>query len=201
MINGIQISYGVQENVRKLFALCKGINYGNLLQQEEDAIPPPEDGKFWVGYRNNFVKKPKNALKKTTYDVDGWPSIALLTFLHTYEGLTSLTTSQEDASTVVAGFEDSRIRIWSAKDVSHKNKQNTTSVEESGLNLAIEENEEEEEEDGAADNSEFGRKSDLLIGHSGPVYGVSLWKKTKLLSCSYDGSIRYWEKKQSKAKN
>jgi transcription initiation factor TFIID subunit 5 len=39
----------------------------------------------------------------------------------------------------------------------------------------------------------MGRRSEALVGHKGPVYGVSLWnREPRVISCSADGSSRLW---------
>jgi len=86
-----------------------------------------------------------------------WPAVALLSFLNTSDGLTSVSSSP---ALVAAGFEDSTVRVYQA-----------------------------------VEGELVGRTSTTLIGHKGPVHGVSLWPgRPTIVSCSDDGDCRLWTK-------
>lgn len=95
------------------------------------------------------------------------PSVAMYTFHNTYDDMNCVSFS-EDASLAAGGFADSYILLWSLKN------QKLASVLPS-------------------ENQEEVTTSRRLIGHSGPVYGVSFAPNMRtLLSCSEDHTARLW---------
>ncbi|KAA8896291.1 WD40-repeat-containing domain protein [Sphaerosporella brunnea] len=95
------------------------------------------------------------------------PSVCMYTFHNTNDGLHCIDFSQ-DAELTAGGFAESYVRVWSLKGTP--------------LVSII-----------SSENQPTAPKSRRLIGHSGPVYGVSFSPDRKyLLSCSEDKSTRLW---------
>ncbi|CCX34827.1 Similar to Transcription initiation factor TFIID subunit 5; acc. no. O13282 [Pyronema omphalodes CBS 100304] len=95
------------------------------------------------------------------------PSVCMYTFHNTNDGLHCLDFSQ-DAELVAGGFAESYVRVWSLKGTP--------------LESII-----------PSENLPVVPKSRRLIGHSGPIYGVSFSPDRKyLLSSSEDKSTRLW---------
>lgn len=119
------------------------------------------------------------------------PSICAYTYHDVEDGLTSSTFS-EDLSLMVGGFEESYVQVWSLKgevlsairgDVALNEVRDTTTLNRQRIVPAREE-------------VSSTRK---LIGHSGPVYGLSFdtiggsaSAPRTLLSCSADSTVRLW---------
>ncbi|BFZ60808.1 Transcription initiation factor TFIID subunit 5 [Saitoella coloradoensis] len=98
------------------------------------------------------------------------PSVCMYTFHNTYDGLNCVDFS-EDASLVAGGFGESYVRIWSLKGEKLVGAQAKY----------------------GGQHPEDGLSTRRMIGHSGPVYGVSFSPDSKyLLSCSEDKSVRLW---------
>jgi transcription initiation factor TFIID subunit 5 len=136
-----------------------------------------ENTELWTDYFKNVVMSSnfykmgshvvvssKSNNNKINDGVIKWPHIAMLTFLNVSDGLSCMTTST-DASVAIGGFDDSRIMVWSSS--------NTSS---------------------SSSNDQFGRKSTTLIGHSGPIYGVSMTcDANAFVSASHDKTVRFWQ--------
>jgi transcription initiation factor TFIID subunit 5 len=92
------------------------------------------------------------------------PSVCMYTFHNTHEELNSIAFS-DDASLVAGGFADSFVKIWSLKG--------------EPLESVL--------------KGDEPSKCRRLIGHSGPVYGLSFAPDSKyLLSSSADETVRLW---------
>ncbi|CAI5755829.1 unnamed protein product [Candida verbasci] len=95
------------------------------------------------------------------------PSVCMYTFHNTNNNMTCIEFNK-DSNLVAAGFQDSFIKIWSLdgkplKSVLKKDRNNNIS------------------------------NSRKLIGHSGPIYGLSFSPDNKyLISCSEDKTVRLW---------
>ncbi|KAI8090980.1 WD40-repeat-containing domain protein [Gilbertella persicaria] len=91
------------------------------------------------------------------------PSVCLCTFYNTHNQLNCITISK-DATLVAGGFSESFIKIWSLKGKKLQGK-----LEQEGTDYK------------------------KLIGHSGPIYGISFSHDNKyLISCSEDQTVRLW---------
>ena len=81
----------------------------------------------------------------------------MVSFLNASDGIACACMSP-DASTIVAGFEDSRVRVWTARP-----------------------------------EEQFGRVSQVLVGHSGVVTGARMTSEANVLvTASSDGTARVW---------
>lgn len=106
-----------------------------------------------------------------------WPSIAFHTFYNSHDSLTCAEASV-DSSVIVAGFDDSKLRLWQ-----HMN---------AGFNAEAEKTIRATLTDGSFEEEPTLHSEDL-IGHAGPVYGCSISRDARsLLSCSADGMIKLW---------
>ncbi|KAI8967460.1 WD40-repeat-containing domain protein [Mycotypha africana] len=95
------------------------------------------------------------------------PSISLYNFHHTHDMLNCLAIS-DDTAMVAGGFSESYIKVWSMKG---KRLQSRSEKEQN------------------VEGTEYKK----LIGHSGPVYGLSFsHNNAYLISCSEDETVRLW---------
>ncbi|KAI9143777.1 WD40-repeat-containing domain protein [Paraphysoderma sedebokerense] len=109
------------------------------------------------------------------------PSICCYTFHNTYDTLTS-TAMTEDATMLAAGFSESVVKVYSLTDKklrAIKNNVNPFNLDKvSDLNSVRE---------------QHGDSCKTLVGHAGPVYGLSFTKDNRyMLSCSEDKTVRLW---------
>ncbi|KAI9481601.1 MAG: WD40-repeat-containing domain protein [Benjaminiella poitrasii] len=95
------------------------------------------------------------------------PSVCIYTFHNTHNLLNCITIS-EDATLVAGGFSESYIKIWSLKGEKLQDRKEK-------------------------DADEPGTDYKKLIGHSGPVYGISFSHDNQyLVSSSEDQTVRLW---------
>ncbi|XP_067931982.1 transcription initiation factor TFIID subunit 5-like [Watersipora subatra] len=126
----------------------------------------------------------KDSLKRVTVGPNSLPSICFYTFLNTFSGV-SCCAFTDDSSMIAAGLEDSQVKVWTLS-------QQTLRSMKSGEELNNLDKEADDILERMMDDS-TASESKSLIGHSGPVYGVSFSPdRHSLLSCSEDGTIRLW---------
>ncbi|GBB91355.1 hypothetical protein RclHR1_01860009 [Rhizophagus clarus] len=109
------------------------------------------------------------------------PSVCFYTFFNTYDSLNCLTIS-EDTSLIAGGFSDSYIKIYSLKHEKLRGLRGRINPAE--INTASD-----------LDNAreKVGSDCKRLLGHSGPVFGLSFSPDNKyLISCSEDRTARLW---------
>ncbi|KAI9269889.1 WD40-repeat-containing domain protein [Sporodiniella umbellata] len=95
------------------------------------------------------------------------PSVCLYTFHHTQDQINCFSIS-EDANLIAGGFSESFIKIW---------------------NLKGEKLQSQKDKEKGSSGTEYKK----LIGHSGPIYGLSFSHDNKyLISCSEDKTVRLW---------
>ncbi|KAG4304664.1 hypothetical protein PORY_002057 [Pneumocystis oryctolagi] len=101
------------------------------------------------------------------------PSVCMYTFHNTHDSVSlNCADISENASLIACGFSESYIRVWNTTT----NKAITTNSNDSVLVLY-----------------QSKSHSRRFIGHSGPVYGVTLSSDNRfILSCSEDRSCRLW---------
>ncbi|OAD69198.1 hypothetical protein PHYBLDRAFT_1237, partial [Phycomyces blakesleeanus NRRL 1555(-)] len=110
----------------------------------------------------------KDLGKRITLGSTSLPSICCYTFHNTHDSLNCVTATK-DASLLAGGFSESYIKIWSLKGEKLRSLRNTLNP--------------------AHVNDYYKR----LVGHSGPVYGLSFSHDNKyLISCSEDKTARLW---------
>ncbi|KAK9479033.1 WD40-repeat-containing domain protein [Lipomyces japonicus] len=128
-----------------------------------DILPLPPFKGTDVEAEIEAVKDGRNRLKIGSVEAS-LPSVCMYTFHNTYDGLNTLQFS-EDSTLVAGGFDDSYVKVWSLKGDKIRS---------------------------ALKNS-VPSSSKRLVGHAGPVYGVSFSSDNKyLLSCSEDRTARLW---------
>jgi transcription initiation factor TFIID subunit 5 len=133
-----------------------------------EAVPLPPYTIVDVDREVRLVKESRDMVQLQGPSGPALPSVCMYTFHNTYDGLNCLDFS-EDAALMAGGFAESYVRIFSLKG---------TPLE----SLIPSEN-----------NTNPSPKSRRLIGHSGPVYGISISPDSKyLLSSSEDKSTRLW---------
>ncbi|XP_073407945.1 TAF5-like RNA polymerase II p300/CBP-associated factor-associated factor 65 kDa subunit 5L isoform X1 [Dendrobates tinctorius] len=119
---------------------------------------------------------------------DGPPSLTTVCFYAFYntENLLNTADTSPNGKLLVAGFDNSFIKLWSLRTKKLKTERNGVDV--SHMQLSSDILEESEFDDQA------GSEMMILRGHCGPVYSTRfLSKNAGLLSCSEDASIRYWD--------
>ncbi|KAG2215866.1 hypothetical protein INT45_006353 [Circinella minor] len=122
----------------------------------------------------------KDLRKRVSLGNASLPSVCCYTFHNTHDGLNCLTMT-EDASLIAGGFSESFIKIWSLKGEKLRGLRNT--VNPAHVNDHNDLNRQKERH-----GSEYKR----LVGHAGPVYGVSFSHDNKyLISCSEDKTVCY----------
>ncbi|KAL7271590.1 Transcription initiation factor TFIID subunit 5 [Rhizina undulata] len=130
-----------------------------------DALPLPPYTGVDVESTVKLVKESRDKVSLSGPSGPALPSVCMYTWHNTQDGLNCLDFS-EDGALAAAGFSESYVRIYSLK----------------GKPLPV-----------------FGQeqspapKSRRLIGHSGPVFGISFSPDNRyLLSCSEDRTVRLW---------
>lgn len=205
VVDSIPVSYAVQDAAReRLYPwTASSSSSGNV--GDRDAIPH-EYSPYWTDYARNYVTSlpapvvsaEPGGESSSSSSSSLWPSVNMITFFNTRGTLSCATTSRFDCRTVVAGFEDSSIRVYSSKGSSSSStatghrQPRTTPDGQQNSEIRDDDDDEDENNEGEALGGIFGKRSSLLIGHSGTVYSLSLWDEDRLLSCSQDGTVRFW---------
>jgi len=119
--------------------------------------------------------------KKVRLDAQSKPSISLFTFFNSYDGIARSVVSSR-GSMVAAAFSDSQIKLW---DFSQDKNQGWHQMTQHYL-----------DNDGRSSTYKPKKRetdSFNLIGHSGPVYGLTFSPDSQyLLSSSQDTTVRLW---------
>ncbi|CAG8775977.1 29901_t:CDS:10, partial [Racocetra persica] len=109
------------------------------------------------------------------------PSVCFYTFHNTHNSLNCISIS-EDASLIAGGFSDSCIKLWSLKGEKLRGFQSHVNLPEINSASDLESKREHP-------GSDFKK----LLGHSGPIFGLSFSPDNKyLVSCSEDRTVRLW---------
>ena len=126
----------------------------------------------------------RESMKRANLGPDNIPSICMYTLMNVSCQVNVVGVS-EDSSMLAAGLSDSKVRVWSL--LNHKLKKLKPAELLNDINREAEDVLHRIMDDSTAETSKE------LIGHSGPVYGVSFSPdKSMLLSGSEDGSVRLW---------
>ncbi|KAJ3108088.1 Transcription initiation factor TFIID subunit 5 [Phlyctochytrium planicorne] len=134
-----------------------------------DNIPMPYPKFTDVTRTIETLKELRNRVKLTAGIL---PSICCYTFHNTYNSLNSISVS-DDSKLCCAGTSESFIRVW-----------NLTGTPLRSVRVLS---------DGTVSRDEMGSISKRLVGHSGPVYGMSVSSDNKfLVSASEDKTVRLW---------
>ncbi|KAI8062763.1 WD40-repeat-containing domain protein [Gilbertella persicaria] len=142
---------------------------------QENTVDGPAFGDIPLPpYRGTDIQAELDSLKDMNYRMPlnetSLPSICCYTFHNTHDSLNCVTTTQ-DATLIAGGFSESFIKIWSLKGEKLRSLRNT-------INPAHE---------------RHGSEYKKLVGHGGPVYGLSFSPDNKyLVSCSEDKTARLW---------
>jgi len=130
------------------------------------------------------AKAIRESYKRANLGPDNIPSICMYSLMNVSSRVTSINVS-DDSSLLAAGFSDSIIKVWSL--LPHKLRKLKSAEALKDINK-----EADDVLHRMMDESS-GETSKSLIGHSGPVYGLSFNPdKSLLLSCSEDGVVRLW---------
>ncbi|CEI89162.1 hypothetical protein RMCBS344292_03530 [Rhizopus microsporus] len=123
----------------------------------------------------------KDVSQRLALNETSLPSICCYTFHNTHDSLNCVTMTK-DATLIAGGFSQSFIKIWSLKGEKLRSLRNT--INPAHVNDYNDLNRQRERH-----GSDYKR----LIGHSGPIYGLSFSPDNKyLLSCSEDKTVRLW---------
>lgn len=156
------------------------IRGGNNTIEPQDAPAPILQNEAALEQLQDCIKRVK----------DGPPSLTTVCFYAFYntEHLLNTADISSNGKLLVAGFDNSSIKLWSLRTKKLKTEPNRVDV--SRIRLASDVLEEDELDD------QTGTEMKVLRGHSGPVYSTRfLSNSAGLLSCSEDASIRYWDLK------
>ncbi|ORX60557.1 WD40 repeat-like protein [Hesseltinella vesiculosa] len=153
--------------------------------QEESVNGPPVADIPLPSRRGPEIQAQVDAIrdmaKRLPLGSDSLPSICCFTFHNTYHTLNCLRLTR-DASMVAGGFSDSFIKIWSLNGEKLRGFRNT--INPVHINDALDLNRHRERT-----GSDFKK----LVGHAGPVFGVSFSPDNQyLISCSADKTARLW---------
>ncbi|KAI7900010.1 WD40-repeat-containing domain protein [Cokeromyces recurvatus] len=136
-------------------------------------------------YRGTDITTQIESLKNLTHTIplneSSLPSICCYTFHNTHDSLNCVTITK-DATLIAGGFSESYIKIWSLKGEKLRSLRNT-------INPALV----NDYNDLNRQKERYGHEYKKLIGHSGPVFGLSFSPDNKyLVSCSEDKTARLW---------
>ncbi|KAG2177933.1 hypothetical protein INT43_003180 [Umbelopsis isabellina] len=127
------------------------------------------------------VQEIKDIQKRLALNSTSLPSVCCYTFHNTHDSLNCLSIS-EDSSLIAGGFSESYVKIWSLKGEKLRSLKNN--ITPAKVNDYADLN---------AQKERHGSSVKRLVGHSGPVYGLSFSHDNKyLLSCSEDKTARLW---------
>ncbi|GAB5585488.1 Transcription initiation factor TFIID subunit 5 [Umbelopsis nana] len=127
------------------------------------------------------VQAIKDIQKRLALNSTSLPSVCCYTFHNTHDSLNCITMS-EDTSLIAGGFSESYVKIWSLKGEKLRSLKNN--ITPAKVNDYADLNVQKER---------HGSPVKRLVGHSGPVYGLSFSHDNKyLLSCSEDKTARLW---------
>ncbi|KAI8578790.1 hypothetical protein K450DRAFT_245543 [Umbelopsis ramanniana AG] len=127
------------------------------------------------------VQAIKDIQKRLVLNSTSLPSVCCYTFHNTHDSLNCISMS-EDSSLIAGGFSESYVKIWSLKGEKLRSLKNN--ITPAKVNDYADLNVQKER---------HGSTVKRLVGHSGPVYGLSFSHDNKyLLSCSEDKTARLW---------
>ncbi|KAG0175245.1 Transcription initiation factor TFIID subunit 5 [Apophysomyces sp. BC1034] len=155
------------------------------IKQESTADGPPFGDIPLPPYRGTDIQAEIDTLKdlgkRISVGSTSLPSICCYTFHNTHDSLNCLTMTK-DASLVAGGFSESFVKIWSLKGEKLKSLRNT--INPAHVN---------DYADLSRQKERHGSEYKRLVGHAGPVYGLSFSHDNKyLISCSEDKTARLW---------
>ncbi|KAI8969049.1 WD40-repeat-containing domain protein [Mycotypha africana] len=153
--------------------------------QEYTADGPAPDDIPLPPYRGTDITAQVEYLKSIHHRLplsqSSLPSICCYTFHNTHDSLNCIATTK-DATLIAGGFSESYVKIWSLKGEKLKSLRNT--INPAHVNDYNDLNRQKER---------HGSEYKKLVGHSGPVYGLSFSPDKKyLVSCSEDKTTRLW---------
>jgi len=153
----------------------KEVRWETNFQQEQNPLIDQDAVKEAQQHGQTLDK----TIRKASRESAQGPSVCFFTFFNCKDELNSaLIAPQKKAHirtgpTIISGYADSTIRCWNWCET---NKQSDNQNDD-------------------LDEEEFGVKYATLVGHCGPVYGLSLSKDHEwLLSSSEDGTVRLWSR-------
>ncbi|KAK9447235.1 WD40-repeat-containing domain protein [Limtongia smithiae] len=149
-------------------------DFQELRQMESSEDAPPRDSLPLPPYRSvdveTEIRAVKDARKRIKIgpvradDAATLPSVCMYTYHNTYDNMNCLEFA-DDLPLAAGGFADSYIKVWSLKGEKLQSQV----------------------------KGSFPQTSQRLVGHAGPVYGLSFSNDARfLLSCSEDKTARLW---------
>jgi len=126
----------------------------------------------------------RESSKRANLGPDNVPSICMYSMMNSASRVTAMNVA-DDSSLLAAGFSDSVVKVWTLLPHKLKKLKNAEALKDI--------NREAEDVLHRMMDEASGETSKSLVGHSGPVYGLSFNPdRSLLLSCSEDGSLRLW---------
>lgn len=126
----------------------------------------------------------RESYKRQTLGPDTLPSVCFYTVMNSTKTVTAIDLC-DDSSLLGTGFSDATIKVWSLVP------QKLKSLKPAEVLADIDRDADDVLHRMMDEHS--GETSKFLLGHSGPVYGLSFSPdRAMMLSCSEDGNIRLW---------
>lgn len=148
--------------------LVEEFNHLNNISEDSplrEVLPLPPKTAIDLKRETEYVRESRDKIRLDSLQATP-PSVCIYTFHNTNNDLTTLEFN-DDSTMVAGGFQDSYIKLWS--------------IDGSPLKSVVKNDKHSHE------------NTRKLIGHSGPVYGLSFSPDNRyLLSCSEDKTTRLW---------
>jgi len=126
----------------------------------------------------------RESYKRANLGPDNVPSICMYSLMNVASRVTSINVA-DDSSLVAVGFADSLIKVWTLLPHKLKKLKNAEALKD--INREADDVLHRMMEETSGENTKS------LVGHSGPVFGLSFNPdRSLLLSCSEDGVLRLW---------
>jgi transcription initiation factor TFIID subunit 5 len=167
-------------NLQQLYKEFKDEVLGDTAMPKDKSLPLPPKTTSDVLTELEAIKDLRYRVKLSARLL---PSAVMYTFHNTYDGLNVLNFSKS-CRMIAGGFADSYIKVWSLTGDKLKSLKGSTELAAVDFEHA---------DDWSRGREPEGNMCKKMVGHAGPVYGVSFSPDDKyLISGSEDGTARLW---------